>query len=262
MVSLRNLVSVFTVAVFGASGAMAAALHPKMLSTAVQPRVLEKKGLDICAEVNLSAAVNVLSILTLDLSPLKICLCLSALDGFLGLDANVEADATVNALVNVLGSLLDVKAFLSAQINANGQQCSYPTGASPVCSASNPCDFTCPAGYHKQAGNCVLASSKRAARRDIGRCSAGFTKCGAPSGVNAYECVDTRSSLESCGGCVIPFPGMRPTGQDCTALPGVSDVACIQGTCRVSRCAEGFTLNEDGTTCVAVQVGAQLVLGA
>ncbi|KZO93740.1 hypothetical protein CALVIDRAFT_566221 [Calocera viscosa TUFC12733] len=257
MFSLRKLVSFVTVALVGTSGAMGAALHPKMVSTAVQPRVLEKRG-DICAEVNLSAAVDVLSILTLDVSPLKICLCLSGLDAFL----NVDANAAVSALVSILGSLVDVQAFLTAQINSNGRQCSYPALATPFCSPSNPCDFTCPQGYTKKHGKCVLNTSKRAARRDIGRCSAGFTKCGAPSGANAYECIDVRSSLESCGGCVIPFPGMRPTGQDCTQIPGVDDVACIQGTCRVSRCAEGFALSVDGRTCIAEQPSVQLVLGA
>ncbi|EJU06037.1 hypothetical protein DACRYDRAFT_19364 [Dacryopinax primogenitus] len=253
MVAFRQLLSIFTVAL-SASSAMAAALHPKKAATPALPHSLEKKTSDICAEVNLSLAVSVLSILTLDLSPLKICLCLSGIDIFL------HADATVDALVKVLGSLLDVEAFLTAQINAHGQQCTYPTGAVPHCSASNPCDFSCPSGYVKQSGQCVLVGSRRAAKRDMGKCSSGYTKCGVPSGINAYECVDTRSSLESCGGCVIPFPGMRPTGQDCTQIPGVSDVSCIQGTCRVSRCAEGFTRSDDGTECVAVQAGGQVVL--
>lgn len=79
-----------------------------------------------------------------------------------------------------------------------------------------------------------------------------------------YECIDTRTNLESCGGCVVPYsltgsslddddeeePDM---GVDCTALPGVSDVGCHAGRCVVRKCAKGYKLEGSfwgGSKCI------------
>jgi hypothetical protein len=41
-----------------------------------------------------------------------------------------------------------------------------------------------------------------------------------------YECLDTATELESCGGCV-----SLGSGQDCTAILGAWNVGCEQGHC-------------------------------
>ena len=58
--------------------------------------------------------------------------------------------------------------------------------------------------------------------------------------LRAYECVDVRRDLESCGGCVYddsPF-GERSAdgGRDCSAIPFVDAVTCSAGQCIVCEC--------------------------
>jgi len=65
--------------------------------------------------------------------------------------------------------------------------------------------------------------------------------------VEPYECVDTRTNLESCGGCVVPYSLGSTSkevelGVDCTTLPGVSDVGCHRGKCIVRKCRKGYQL--------------------
>ena len=44
------------------------------------------------------------------------------------------------------------------------------------------------------------------------------------------------------GGCTVPFysHSSAPLGNDCTSIPGVSDIECIRGTCVVRKCAKGW----------------------
>ena len=53
---------------------------------------------------------------------------------------------------------------------------------------------------------------------------------------------------------MIPHPFLTPAlqtpGQDCTVIFGVTDVACIEGTCRVNRCAKGCEVSIDGRECI------------
>jgi hypothetical protein len=49
-----------------------------------------------------------------------------------------------------------------------------------------------------------------------------------------WKCINTWVDLESCGGC----PGNHkedgsPAGIDCTALPNVNDVSCLDGSCAI-----------------------------
>lgn len=60
---------------------------------------------------------------------------------------------------------------------------------------------------------------------------------------SGYECVDTQSNIESCGGC----PG-EGNGQDCTAIEGVADVACVNSVCLVTSCRRGWKV-VNGTEC-------------
>ncbi len=51
------------------------------------------------------------------------------------------------------------------------------------------------------------------------------------------------------GGCFLPLTPHSPIGEDCTALPGVADVACLHGECVVRRCLSGYVLSHGGTRC-------------
>ncbi len=55
------------------------------------------------------------------------------------------------------------------------------------------------------------------------------------------------------GGCAIPLDESSPDGVDCTAIPGVVDVACRAGSCVVSRCVPGYEVSLDGTFCLVSQ---------
>ncbi|KAK6906652.1 hypothetical protein I204_00537 [Kwoniella mangroviensis CBS 8886] len=80
-------------------------------------------------------------------------------------------------------------------------------------------------------------------------CPAGLTACLIGSDREAFECVDTRADLESCGGCLGGLYGpttrnATSTGVDCSALPNVAlgGVTCTRGHCEVSACKYGYAL--------------------
>lgn len=60
-----------------------------------------------------------------------------------------------------------------------------------------------------------------------------------------YECLDTTTELESCGGCT-----SLKQGQDCTKIEGAWNVGCNQGSCVVYTCAGGYRIGADGKSCV------------
>ena len=51
------------------------------------------------------------------------------------------------------------------------------------------------------------------------------------------------------GGCNIPLHKKSPRGQDCSSIPGVADVSCYNGGCRVYECMPGYTISFDQSTC-------------
>ncbi|KAJ7369030.1 hypothetical protein DFH08DRAFT_38045 [Mycena albidolilacea] len=78
----------------------------------------------------------------------------------------------------------------------------------------------------------------------------GLTSCPVPGrSFGGWDCIDTRSDLESCGGCMYSVSS-ETAGQDCTALLGVADVSCIKGQCAVRKCMLGYKLYEDRRHCV------------
>ncbi|RXK35720.1 hypothetical protein M231_07009 [Tremella mesenterica] len=89
--------------------------------------------------------------------------------------------------------------------------------------------------------------------RDL-RCPSPLTACSldaTPSAHSSYECIDTTSTLDSCGGCV--FQGQ---GQDCTSIEGADEVSCIKGSCQVSSCLRGWEVNGNGTSCERSDLGS------
>ncbi|WVF72436.1 hypothetical protein IAT40_007251 [Kwoniella sp. CBS 6097] len=102
-------------------------------------------------------------------------------------------------------------------------------------------------------------------------CPSGLTACNVPhpDGIS-YECIDTSSEIESCGGCLYgQFKGYEYSfsverhddhdqlevkqGTDCTTILGVrqNSVTCEQGRCVAYGCEEGYHI--EGGRCVPSQ---------
>ena len=60
-------------------------------------------------------------------------------------------------------------------------------------------------------------------------CMRGLTACFHYSGRGGWDCLDTKSDVESCGGCVGPTG--EDDGEDCTAIPNVNVVNCVESKC-------------------------------
>jgi len=168
--------------------------------------------------------------------------------------------------------------------------CYYPLNSIQVCIDGNPCGFICTNGLDpspasnptdcvcelpKQLCNGVCRlncpSSTIIQRRDVMSCEFGLTPCGT-TGSKAYECVNTKTSLESCaylshyltdsitthfvtntfyigGGCSIPLDAYSPRGRDCSTIPGVASVSCRNAGCVVHECMPGYAISYDKSTC-------------
>ncbi|KAH9051581.1 hypothetical protein EDB83DRAFT_2316717 [Lactarius deliciosus] len=227
---------------------------------------------DVCASVHtpLIALRLSISILRLLGAP-DMCLCLSGIALYLESDPigilAVEA-AGETAITNVLTEII--------LESAPNSLCTYPDYSVPTCVDGSPCGFTCIDGFTSSPssdpttcvctapnvvcnGECVAAgacpTSSPLKRRWVGSGSCtemghGWAACGVfGGGARAWECVDTAHDLESCGGCVLPLTPYSPIGQDCTAIPGVADVACHSGECMVRRCLPGYVVSRDGNSC-------------
>lgn len=65
-----------------------------------------------------------------------------------------------------------------------------------------------------------------------------------------FECIDTTSTLDSCGGC-----SSEGTGVDCSQIEGAEDVSCEVGRCVVRQCAKGWAVSGDEGSCERQQEG-------
>lgn len=142
--------------------------------------------------------------------------------------------------------------------NANIAQCTYP--AANYRPTDCYCGFVCTNGYVKcGTSSCINPATQvcvsgvpkpKARRRDVepqrtlgGYCPDGLQSCPLPHG--GYECVNTATDLEACGGCPSyagVYGNATGPGRDCSALDGVDDVSCIQGSCVVKSCDRDHTL--------------------
>ncbi|WVQ70289.1 uncharacterized protein L199_008515 [Kwoniella botswanensis] len=81
-------------------------------------------------------------------------------------------------------------------------------------------------------------------------CPMGSTACLLDDSEPSYECIDTTSELESCGGCIhssiTPLVDSPGGGVDCTSVPGTAPngVTCLEGRCIVYDCDHGYELKE------------------
>ena len=57
---------------------------------------------------------------------------------------------------------------------------------------------------------------------------------------------------------MVPFGSTPAHGVDCTAIPGVMDVACVSGQCIVRRCQPGYVVSLDGSFCLQQDVVAKV----
>jgi len=149
-------------------------------------------------------------------------------------------------------------------------QCTAARPGYHVSHASGTTELPCPGGtFSVQSGSSTCqplhpegqsALSKRSKRPR--RClKLGYKACpqysAALGGISAvlkgYECVDVANNLESCGGCVDPIRGHKPSidgGRDCSSIPGVDTVRCEFKRCVVDSCSPGFVVSSDGDNCI------------
>jgi len=247
------------------------ALIPLFLAAFVGVRASSLTGrdtTDICGNVNTELVVpDPLGILTA-VGVINSCICQAGIPEFL--QTNV-----VGALAVTIAGEDVVQPILLQLIASFGQTCHYPDHAIPICDASNPCSFTCDNGFTESPAtnptSCVCDShnticngvctpsqncpsgtpAKRALRRRDKKCKKGFAACGVFGGTaSQWECVNTMSDLENCGGCALRISPSTRFGTDCSALDGVSDVSCLKGTCVVGRCAAGYKVSKDNSSCI------------
>ncbi|GAA5915805.1 uncharacterized protein JCM6883_006292, partial [Sporobolomyces salmoneus] len=143
----------------------------------------------------------------------------------------------------------------SGYCNAGTAQCDVRGGEGADCS-TDP-EFFCGENAAGQDLYCdaststcqVLAapSGRARARRNllkINSCASGHEACPV-EGTSGFECIETLSNLEQCGGCASSGKGV-----DCTTLPGVQAVGCEAGVCQIWSCLDNFTYDADSESCV------------
>ncbi|KAG9103703.1 hypothetical protein FRC07_009940, partial [Ceratobasidium sp. 392] len=146
---------------------------------------------------------------------------------------------------------------------AGSSTCSICPGGSVPSAAGNGCTTCprntyssgdscspCPNGQTSPAGSssCGPQPSKRAVQPVLDTCSSkpGHQFCPV-SGGRGSECINTLTTLDSCGGCVgVPGidDGEKFTGQDCSTIPNVNEVKCERGSCKVISCRAGYAPSE------------------
>ena len=136
-----------------------------------------------------------------------------------------------NTVTTLLNGLLG---RAQTDVNNSGGQCTttIPPNGFPVCPAANAaagsCAFGCDTGFKICGTGCIPTAQvcpSAARRRSLNNrniCAIGWSACPVQTakGETVYECVNTSSDLESCGGC----PGLANAGVDCSTLPGVGTV--------------------------------------
>lgn len=136
-------------------------------------------------------------------------------------------------------------------------------GTAETLGTSANCAVNRPVVYTNSDGTASLAARRRRALEIAARMQAQqkvcpgslkscFTATPSLSEGIAFECVDTKSELESCGGCVrgeytndfVLGQTIATSGEDCTAIEGVAfgAVSCVKGRCVASQCSSGYRL--------------------
>jgi len=206
---------------------------------------------------------------------IDVCLCLSDIPYF------IKHDAVALLAVAFVGEASVIRILTNLVTDfAKKAVCIYPPHSTPTCAHGN-CGFNCTDGFtpSPQAkpttcecqspnvvcnGTCVdpsscpsdTAGTRKRSWFGSGSCEdmgPGWATCPAVvGGPSSWECINTASDLESCGGCLslLPFtPYHSSSGTNCKSLPGVADVECLAGECVVYRCLLQHTLSLDRKRC-------------
>ncbi|MBW0528025.1 hypothetical protein O181_067740 [Austropuccinia psidii MF-1] len=72
-------------------------------------------------------------------------------------------------------------------------------------------------------------------------CPAHETACPMAVGSKSIECIDTKTEITSCGGCV-----SRSQGENCLDIVGADEVGCSDGNCVVFSTLRGYKLSKAG----------------
>ncbi|KAI0777856.1 hypothetical protein BC629DRAFT_1290184, partial [Irpex lacteus] len=152
------------------------------------------------------------------------------------------------------------------------KQCNKPEFSTSLCSDSDPCGFECKPPYTKVGDKCECKAPYMLCNGQCTLPPGGVSQwyciferpysdvCGVYGGEEyAYECVNTKTNLESCGGCLIPNP-FRPhtassaTGVDCAAIDHADSVSCASGRCIVESCENGWEVDSARSSCKEANV--------
>lgn len=129
---------------------------------------------------------------------------------------------------------------------------SPPSGLIQTCDAASTWFYDSegptPSGFARRS---MVDAQKRAEEIVLAAhpdCPVGYTSCQvSPNPEDGYECLDTNTELESCGGCrygAYGYGNSTASGVDCTSLPKVrrGAVTCNRGQCQASLCVGGAKL--------------------
>ncbi|KAG6860318.1 hypothetical protein C0995_012714 [Termitomyces sp. Mi166 len=229
--------------------------------------------IDLCLNVDASAVAPILQLINPLAANIRLCLCVKDLDIFLNSDIGV-----------LLGGLLGSPDGLLTKLKL---LCNFPTHSHRLCVAGNPCAYECDPPYVKEGDKCICKQpltecngvcayhphgcSSAAPRKQLREtssitsyaaavaiCKPGQTVCGIPGreGTKDFECIDTRTTLDSCGGCIVQHPfsdgPAAAKGVDCGRLPGVITSNCSDYRCEITQCRSGWHLEAKRNECVKV----------
>ncbi|GAA5903789.1 uncharacterized protein JCM6883_001986 [Sporobolomyces salmoneus] len=113
-----------------------------------------------------------------------------------------------------------------------------------VCPARQVCTQGPRQGQFRCLPPAPVPSRRIALAKKSAFCQEGAVACPIMGQLHGFECVHIKTDLEQCGDCAVLG------GVDCSSLPGVADVACVNGFCRVEGCTSGFVFDFRKRTCV------------
>ena len=138
---------------------------------------------------------------------------------------------------NCVSQYCDLKTKNCAEQPGIGDPCDPDIGdfacSSGECTEGDrPNDYTC------QPTPSGVPQDRARRRRALHLCPSNTKACKLQGTRMGFECVDIMTNLEQCGGC-----DYEAGSVDCTTLPGVESVGCVDGQCEIYGCADGFKLD-------------------
>jgi hypothetical protein len=176
---------------------------------------------------------------------------------------NSQVSMRVSGMTQSCGLLGGLLGALLGGRSGGSWQCSCsntaPTGQMVNCNSETSVTGTCGLLGGSQTRNYawnvysrdIEVSAIPRRKRTFRKRAASETYCPLPKvpcrvpGQDSFECLDTATELEACGGCPNGnFLFGTVSGTDCTALPGVAlgGISCISGQCVASACRPGYKL--------------------